>query len=120
MESELHPCWPAHFSIAIEMNSGRCRRGATPELVAPHELVENGKDATRWQRGVHRDGEALARECVDDVEGAELAPVAEIVVDEIHRPALVRSVTATVGIKRAARSLRRVRRFTASPAARCM
>src|SRR5262249_6105159 len=52
---------------------------------------EHADGAARWQRRVDLDGEALARERIDDVERAQTATVAEVVVDEVHRPALVRA-----------------------------
>src|SRR4029450_8688589 len=52
------------------------------------ETLEDADDAQARQRSIDFDGDTFAREVVDDVQGAETAPIGERIDHEIHRPAL--------------------------------
>jgi len=51
--------------------------------------VQRSDDAFGWQREVDLDSQAFAVEVVDDVEQANAASVGELVMHEVHRPALI-------------------------------
>lgn len=55
------------------------------------ELIEDGNDGGPADEGIYVESQALAREVIDEGEATEAASAGELVMDEDHAPALVRS-----------------------------
>ena len=64
---------------------------ALRKSVKPNQFIEDSDDAGRGQRRVDLDREALARKGINDIEHADLAAISQVVVNEVHRPTLVRA-----------------------------
>jgi hypothetical protein len=83
---------------------------ALGEPVEPYELSSTATTRRAGERRLEFGGEALAREGINDIERAELAAPSTSARSDAG--------TDEFGIGRTARSLRGLRRFTLSPAAR--
>ena len=55
------------------------------------QALENGNDRGPADGGVDMDGQALAREVIDERQAAEAATGGQLVVDKVHRPAFIGS-----------------------------
>lgn len=62
-----------------------CSRLATPL----DDLLQGTDHASGWEREIDLDAQSFAVEVIQHVEQPEAAPVAELVVHEVHRPHLV-------------------------------
>ena len=61
------------------------------------KLLEDMDDGRPADKGIDMDGQALAGEVVDSVQAAEAAAAGELVVDEVHAPALVGTLSGSQG-----------------------
>ena len=59
------------------------------QLAGESQALQDGNDRCPADRGVDMDGQALSGEVIDEGKTAEAAAGGELVVDEIHRPALI-------------------------------
>ena len=77
----------------LPVNSGPLSAGDSPrQLAREGQALENGDDRGPADGGVAKDGQALAREVIDERKAAKAATGGQLVVDKVHRPAFIGSL----------------------------